>query len=80
MKVKIGTQLDDEVYTALKVAAAKDRRPVGELIQTAITDYLAARKRKPGERAGLKRFLAREPFKITPAQLRETMEVDFCDQ
>ena len=80
MKIKIGTQLDDEVYRKLKITAAKERRPVGELIQTAISDYLTSQKRNSGERSGLKRFLASPAFKLTEDQFRETMEADYYDQ
>jgi hypothetical protein len=80
MKIKIGTQLDDEVYRELKMAAAQERRAIGELIQAAVSDYLNNKKRKPGHRSGLKRFLASRAFKLTDAQFRETMEADFFDQ
>ena len=80
MKIKIGTQLDDEVYKELKMTAAKEHRAVGELIQTAISDYLTAKKRTAGGRFGLKRFLASPSFKLTEQQFRETMESDFYDQ
>lgn len=80
MKVKIGTQLDDEIYKELKMTAAKERRTVGELIQTAVSDYLTAVKRRSGHRSGLKRFLASPSFKLTEEQFRETMAADYYDQ
>ena len=51
MKAKIGTQLEDEVFQALKLAAAQERRPISEVIQVAVTDYLNQKKRKPGHRS-----------------------------
>ncbi len=80
MKIKVGTQLDDEVYRELKMTAALERRAVSELIQTAVSDYLINKKRKSGHRSGLKRFLASRAFKLTDEQFRETMEADFYDQ
>ncbi len=80
MKRKIGTQLEDKVYRDLKIAAAHERRPISELIQVAVTDYLNQKKRKLGQRAGLKRFLASPDFKLTEEQFRDTMEADFYDQ
>lgn len=80
MKRKIGTQLEDEVYRDLKMAAAQERRPISEVIQVALTDYLNQKKRKSGQRSGLKRFLASPSFKLTEEQFRETMEADFYDQ
>jgi hypothetical protein len=80
MKRKIGTQLEDEVYRELKMAAAQERRAIGELIQAAVSDYLNKKKRKSGHRSGLKRFLDSPAFKLTDEQFRETMEADFFDQ
>ena len=80
MKRKIGTQLEDEVYRDLKMAAAQERRPISEVIQVAVTDYLNQKKRQSGHRSGLKRFLASPGFKLTEEQFRETMEADFYDQ
>jgi hypothetical protein len=79
MKRKIGTQLEEEVYHELKRRAAEERLPISEVIQTAVMDYLHRPKRS-SSKAGLRRFLDREPFKLTPEQLRETMEADFYDQ
>ena len=80
MKIKVGTQLDEQVYNDLKMAAAKERRAVSELMQTAVCDYLNKNKRKSGQRSGLKRFLDSPAFKLTDEQFRQTMEADFYDQ
>ncbi len=80
MKVKVGTQLDDEVYRELKITAAHEKRAVSELIQAAVCDFLHRKKRNPGHRSGLRRFLDSPAFKLTDEQFRETMEADFYDQ
>ena len=80
MKRKIGTQLEDAVYQDLKLAAAQERRPISEVLQVAVTDYLNQRKRKSGHRSGLKRLLASPAFNLTDEQFRETMAADFYDQ
>jgi hypothetical protein len=80
MKRKIGTQLEDAVYQDLKLAAAQERRPISEVLQVAVTDYLNQRKRKSGHRSGLKRLLASPAFNLTDEQFRETMDADFYDQ
>ncbi len=36
MKVKIGTQIEDQIYQDLKIASARKRIPIGELIQNAV--------------------------------------------
>ncbi len=75
-KIKIGTQIDAGLYQQLKMAAVREHRPVGEVIQDAVTGYLH---RQP--KAGLARLLAREPaFKLSDEQFREIMESDFYDQ
>lgn len=80
MKVKVGTQLEDEVYRELKMAAAQEKRAVSDLIQAALCDYLNRKKRRSGQRSGLRRFLDSPAFKLTEEQFRETMEADFYDQ
>jgi len=80
MKIKVGTQLEEEIYRDLKTAAAQERRHVSEVIQVAVCDYLNRKKRKPGHRSGLKRFLESPAFKLTDDQFRQTMEADFYDQ
>ena len=80
MKVKVGTQLEDEVYHKLKRRAAEERVPISELLQNAVMEYLQQPKRRTLPKSGLQRLLAREPFKLTPEQFRESMEADFYDQ
>ncbi|HEX9782050.1 MAG TPA: hypothetical protein VGA56_04865 [Opitutaceae bacterium] len=74
-KIKVGTQIEENIFQQLKLAAARERRPVGEVIQDAVTVYLR-RQRK----SGLARLLEREPIKISDEQFRESMEADYFDQ
>ena len=74
-KIKVGTQIEEDVYQQLKMAAVREHRPVGEVIQDAVSVYLR-RQRK----SGLGRLLERVPFKITDEQFRVSMEADFYDQ
>jgi hypothetical protein len=80
MKRKIGTQLEEEVYDELKRRAVEERQPIGDVIQSAVMDYLQRPKRRTLPKSGLQRFLQREPFKLTPEQFKESMEADFYDQ
>ncbi len=80
MKRKIGTELEEEVFDELKRRAADDGQPIGEVIQTAVLDYLHRPKSRILPKSGLRRFLAREPFKLTPEQFKENMEADFYNQ
>ncbi len=75
-KIKVGTQIDEEIYHQLKLTAARERRPVGELVQDAVSFYLRRQRRN-----GLARLLKRGPaFTVTDEQFRESMESDFYDQ
>jgi hypothetical protein len=74
-KIKVGTQIEEDIYQKLKLAATRERRPVGEVIQDAVTVYLRRQ-----QKSGLARLLEREPFKISEEQFRESMEADFYDQ
>lgn len=80
MKVKFGTQLEDIVYEQLKVAAVKEKRPIGEIVQQAVSDYLQRGRPGRGRRTGLSRLLEREPFRISDAQFRGSMEESIYDQ
>ena len=72
--------MDDEIYRNLEVAAAREHRPVGELIQEAVSDYLVFKAPKSCDQPGLKRFLESRPFNLTDEQFREIMEADYYDQ
>ncbi|TVR55733.1 MAG: hypothetical protein EA425_00415 [Puniceicoccaceae bacterium] len=75
-KIKVGTQLEEALYRKLKMAAARERRPVGDLMQEAVASYLSRQHKN-----GLVRLLEREPaFKVTEKQFRKSMEADFYDQ
>ena len=80
MKVKVGTQLEDEVYRELKVVAARDKRPIGDIIQQALMDFLQRGKGTRQRKSGLARLLERDPLKVTNEQFREIMELDYFDQ
>lgn len=80
MKMKFGTQLDDSVYEQLKVASARARRPMGEMVEQAITYYLIQVRPGRARRTGLARLLDRAPLALTGDQLRASMEEDVYDQ
>lgn len=80
MKVKVGTQLEDEVYRELKVVAAREKRRISDLIQEALADYLHRSRGSRRGRSGLARLLEREPLKVTEEQFREVLELDYFDQ
>jgi hypothetical protein len=78
-KIKIGTQMDESVFRNLKMASARERRPVADLIQDAVAEYLA----RPAVGIagnGLARLLNTPSFRVTGRQFRESMEADYWDQ
>ena len=80
MKIKIGTQLEQEVYQDLKVAAAREKRAISEVMQEAIAAYLQLQSQPRGKKSGLSRLLQTDPLRLTPAQFQESMEPDFFEQ
>ena len=80
MKIKIGTQLEAEVYQDLKLAAAREKRAISAVIQDAIAAYLQQQAQPRGRKSGLARLLESPPMNISDEQFRETMEADFWDQ
>ncbi len=80
MKTKIGTQLDPEVYDDLKVAAAREGKPIGELIQLAVITYLHPQTQHASEKSGLRRFLEQPPLNVSNESFRSILEADYYDQ
>jgi len=78
-KIKIGTQMEESVFRSLKMASARERRPVADLIQEAVAEYLA-RPAAGGAGNGLARLLSAPSFRVTGRQFRESMEADYWDQ
>jgi hypothetical protein len=76
MKIKFGTQLDDGLYEQLKITAARERRPISEIVQSALTHYMMTSKPGRGRKSGLVRALEREPLRITSKQFRASMDED----
>jgi hypothetical protein len=78
-KIKIGTQMEESVFRNLKMASARERRPVADLIQEAVAEYLA-RPAAGSAGNGLARLLNAPSFRVTGRQFRESMEADYWDQ
>ncbi len=62
------------------MASARERRPIGEIVQQALSDYLQKQSAGRGGKPGLARLLESDPLRITPEQFRQSMEVDYWDQ
>jgi hypothetical protein len=80
MKIKVGTQLEEATYQNLKIAAAKEGRGIGDLVQEAIEDYLQQHTVQPEKTLGLGRLLEPDPLRLSAKQLRQSLSEDFFDQ
>ena len=80
MKIKVGTQIEADVYQELKLVAARERRPINEIIQDAVAGYIRKAHSHQQRTSGLSRLLEREPIKVSDAQYREIMQLDYYDQ
>ena len=73
--------MDETIFRNLKMASARERRPVADLIQEAVAEYLV---RPPAGRSGgssgLARLLDSPSLRVTGRQFRESMEADYWDQ
>ncbi len=50
MKQKVGTVLDEKVFTAIKVIAAKEKRRLSDIIEEALIQYMKRKRGKTVER------------------------------
>lgn len=80
MKIKVGTQVERETYQSLKIAAARERRAVSDIIQEAIEDYLQQHSKGENRAPGLARLLEPDPLRLTSKQIRESLNADFFAQ
>lgn len=79
MKVKIGTQMDERLFRSLKLAAARQNRPLSTLVEEAVAEYLSRPAGKGGF-DGMRRFLSRKPLRLSSESLGEILRADFYDQ
>ena len=70
--------MDEAVFNRLKMASARERRPVADVLQEAAVEYLA--RPRHGTAGGLSRLLESASFRVTEKQFRESMEADYWDQ
>ena len=76
MKRKISTAIDAEILHLAKQKAAEERRPLHELIQAALAQYLRRNAATPKERKMAYHLFCERPMKIPPRQLRYVLEED----
>ncbi len=79
MKVKVGTQLEEDVLRKLKVRAASEKKPMGEIIQEAVVNYLKDDRKTVERRKALLRILD-NPVRLPDEAYRELVDADYYDQ
>ena len=79
MKIKIGTQMEEEVLRSLKIRAAQERLPMAVVLEAAVVRYLQDDPKENARRNSLRRLLRkRDP--LPEAQFRQILEADYYDQ
>ena len=79
MKQKIGTLIEEDIMRLAKRRAAEEGRPLSDLIQDALVQYLKKRAATPKERETAYRLFCEQPMKLTPEQLRYVLEEDMWE-
>lgn len=79
MKLKIGTQLEEDVVRRAKRRAADENRPFSDLIQDALERYLSQGTPEPAKRDAAYRLYCERPMRLAPEQLKAVLELDAWD-
>ena len=79
MKQKIGTVIEEEIVRLAKRRAAEEGRPLSDLIQDALVQYLRKGKATSKERKIAYHLFCERPMKISPDRLRHVLEEDMWD-
>ena len=79
MKQKIGTLIDERVMRLAKRRAAEEGRPLSDLIQDALVQYLSPDAATAKEREIAFHIFCERPLKLTPEQFRQVVEEDAWD-
>jgi hypothetical protein len=79
MKQKISVRFDAEILRLAKQRAAEERRPLGELIQELLANYLRKSVATPKERKKAYQLFCERPMRLYDAQLRQVLEEDVWD-
>jgi site-specific recombinase XerD len=76
MKQKIAMVIEAETMRLAKQKAAEERRPLGDLVQQALTQYLRKDALTAKERKMAYQFFCERPMKIPLRQLRHILKED----
>ena len=79
MKQKIGTVIEEDIMRLAKRRAAEEGRPLSDLIQEALVQYLSPGAASVKERAVAYHVFCERPLKLRPEQFRQVLEEDAWD-
>lgn len=79
MKQKIGTLLEEDVLRRAKRRAADEGRPLSDVIQEALENYLSPKAADPAKRDAAYQLFCDRPMKLTGAQFKAVLEEDAWD-
>jgi hypothetical protein len=79
MKRKVGTLIEEDIMRLAKRRAAEEGRPLSDLIQDALVQYLSPGAASAKEREMAFHLFCERPFKLTPEQFRDLLEEDPWD-
>jgi hypothetical protein len=79
MKKKIGLLIEEDIVRVAKRKAAEEGRPLSDLIQDALRQYLRKDTTTPKERKMAFHLFCEQPMKIPPEQLRYVLKEDLWD-
>jgi hypothetical protein len=79
MKQKIGTLIEEDIMRLAKRRAAEEGRPLSDLIQDALVQYLSPDAASAKEREMAYHLFCERPLKLSPEQFRQVLEEDAWD-
>ena len=80
MKRKVGTPLDEEVFKLAEQGALEEGRPLSDVIQESIVQYLSNKAPDPRKREKAYQLFCERPMRISKQQLKEILEEDSQDR
>ena len=79
MKQKVGTLIEQDVLRRAKRRAADEGRPLSDVIQAALENYLSAGLPEPARREAAFELFCERPIKLAPGQFKAVLEHDSWD-
>ena len=79
MKQKVGTLIEEEIMRLAKRRAAEEGRPLSDVIQDALVQYLSAGAANAKERDMAYQLFCGRPLKLKPEQFHQVLDEDMWD-